>query len=211
MESKNPAADELLVKLNAAVAQANSAEKSVEVFEKNAETARAELVSRSKTVGLLLLEARKLHPKTKDFDAFLKRVDGLRLSRAYDYMRIAGGRTTEEELRKDARERKQKSRRARKIPKPSPELKKPESTSKPEPISVTDPHVTETPKRKPAEQKTFDSPQEAASARALAEFKYACRAWLPKITAKADRNDAFMLVTLWFNSNPGTFEVDEAA
>jgi hypothetical protein len=40
-------------------------------------------VSRSKQVGMLLLEAKKLHPAVKDFEAFLIRVS-LKLSRAYD-------------------------------------------------------------------------------------------------------------------------------
>jgi hypothetical protein len=75
----------LLGEINKAVAAVNEAEQVVE-------TAKTELVSRSKTVGLLLLEAKKLHPAVKDFEAFLKRVDGLKLSRAYDCMRIAGGR-----------------------------------------------------------------------------------------------------------------------
>ena len=70
-------------------------------------TAQAECASRSKQVGMLLLEAKKLHPK--DFGSFLMEV-GLKQSRAYDLMRLAGGRTTDEELRKDARERKQNSR-----------------------------------------------------------------------------------------------------
>ena len=47
------------------MAAANEAEKTVT-------TAQAELVSRSKTAGLLLLEAKKLHPRVKDFEAFLK-------------------------------------------------------------------------------------------------------------------------------------------
>jgi hypothetical protein len=127
--------NKLLNEINEAVAAANKAEETVT-------TAQAELVSRSKTVGLLLLEAKKLHPVVKDFEVFLKRVHGLKLSRAYDYMRIAGGRATDEELRKDARERKQKSRAKDKtMPKPDPVLPKP----------------------KP-EQKVFDSPQEAHAA-----------------------------------------------
>ena len=87
--------DELLLKLNVAVAAANEVEKTVE-------TAKAELVSRSKVVGTLLLEAKTLHPAVGDFYAFLKRVDGLKLSQAYDLMRLAGGRVTDEELRQDA-------------------------------------------------------------------------------------------------------------
>ena len=78
--------------------------------EQGVTTAQEELVSRSKKVGLLLLEAKKLHPKVKDFEAFLGKVEGLKLSRAYDLLRLAGGRTTDEELKKDQRERQAKSR-----------------------------------------------------------------------------------------------------
>jgi hypothetical protein len=131
----HPAAEvELLAKINEAVAAANEAETAVT-------TAQAELVSRSRAVGLLLLEAKKLHPAVADFETFLKQVHGLKLSRAYDLLRLAGGRTTDEELKKDARERQQKSRATnkRKLPRPTPAPKKPE----PKPISVTDPDVTE--------------------------------------------------------------------
>jgi hypothetical protein len=60
----------LLEKINVAVKAADDAEQSVT-------TAQAELVSRSKAVGLLLLEAKKLHPAVNDFDNFLshKRLD----------------------------------------------------------------------------------------------------------------------------------------
>jgi hypothetical protein len=120
---------ELLHKINAAVAAVNEAETA-------AETARAELVSRSKAVGALLLEAKKLHPAKKDFEAFLRRVNGLHISRAYDLLRLAGGRTTDEELRQEARDRKRKSRANRKLPKPEPQ-----------PESVTCRPVTDSPKR----------------------------------------------------------------
>lgn len=148
----------LLTKLNAAVKAANEAETSVV-------TAQAELVSRSKAVGLLLLEAKKLHPQVKDFEACLKNVDGLKLSRAYDCMRIAGGRTTDEELRKETRERVRKSRaktKTKTLPKP------------PEKVSVT---VTET-----AKAQTPKETAAAVSARNLEEFKYACRCYLPKLS-----------------------------
>jgi len=98
------AADQaLLDKLNAAVAEHNAAEQAVT-------TAQSELVSKSKAVGLLLLEARKRHPKKADFDAFVSRVVGLKQSRAYDLLRLAGGRITDEQLRQEARERQRKSR-----------------------------------------------------------------------------------------------------
>jgi hypothetical protein len=117
----------LLGKINAAVAEHNAAERA-------ATTARAELVSKSKVLGQLLLEVKKRHPKAADFEAFLKRVNGLGRSRAYDLLRLAGGRTTDEELRKDARERVRKHRAKKKLPTP-------------EPVSVTDPDVTESSKR----------------------------------------------------------------
>src|SRR5215813_10310703 len=120
----------LLGKINAAVAEHNAAERAVT-------TAQAELVSKSKEVGLLLLEAKKRHTKVADFEAFLKRVKGLGRSRAYDLLRLAGGRTTDEELKKDQRERKRKSRAKKKLPPKSQSLPKP---TKP-PHSVTDPPV----------------------------------------------------------------------
>ena len=116
--------------------------------------AQAELVSKSKTVGLLLLEAKNLHSKVEDFEAFLKRVNGLKRSRAYDLMRLAGGRTTDEELRKDARERKQRSRAKKKLRPKSPSLPKPEPARPP--LSVTDPHVTETAKPIPPPEPVSD-------------------------------------------------------
>jgi hypothetical protein len=68
------------------VAAANDAEQGVT-------TAQAEHVSRSTRVGMLLLKAKKLHPAVKAFEAFLKQVNGLKLSRAYGLLRLAGGRT----------------------------------------------------------------------------------------------------------------------
>jgi hypothetical protein len=58
--------DALLVKINAAVKAANEAQA-------NVTTAQTELASRGKAVGLLLLEAKKKHPKVKDFEAYLQR------------------------------------------------------------------------------------------------------------------------------------------
>jgi hypothetical protein len=121
----------LLDKLNVAVAAANEAEKTVK-------TAQTELVSRSKVVGALLLEAKERHPEVADFEAFLKRINGLKLSRAYDLLKLAGGRTTEEQLRKEQRERVRKHRAKKKLPKPAPA-----------PLSVTPPDVTESPNPEP--------------------------------------------------------------
>ena len=172
----------LLAKINAAVAAAN-------VAEQTAETARVELVSKSKAVGLLLLEAKQLHPKVKEFEAFLKRVDGLGRSRAYDLMRLAGGRVTDDELKQDARERQQKSRAKKKLPKPAPApaLRKRE----PHKDSVT---VTEIPASAREERKTDSA--DALSARALGEFCYACQSYFPKMT-ESDRQKALKVATEW--------------
>jgi hypothetical protein len=176
----------LLRKLNEAVAAANEAEKTVS-------TAQAELVSRSKPIGLLLLEAKRLHPAVKDFEAFLKGVQGLQLSRAYDLLRLAGGRTTDEEIRKATRDRVKKHRASKKkLP--------PETPKKPEPpaLSVTLPDVTESAEAGAEKCKAEKVPawMDAArqSSRWLAEFTFACRTYLPRITVEADREEARRLV-----------------
>jgi hypothetical protein len=201
MNVKNPADDELLAKLNEAVAAANEAEQTVT-------TAQAELVSRSKTVGLLLLEAKKLHPAVKDFEAFLRRVDGLKLSRAYDLLRLAGGRTTDEEIRKATRDRVKKHRASKKLPRPAPASKKP--GPEPSPVSVTSPDVTESAEASAEKRKALNgdlnlSLEEKAaklSAHNLAEFVIACRMYLPKITIEADRQKARLLVSELTSSTP---------
>jgi hypothetical protein len=180
----------LLEKIKVAVAAVNKAEKTAEV-------AKAELVSRSRAVGELLLEAKKRHPKVADFEAFLKRVDGLKRSRAYDCMRIAGGRATDEQLRQENRERVQKHRAKKKLLRPEP---------KPEPVSITHPDVMESVRHWPAwpkptehhtiepEQRRVENTAEQSSARALAEFTVACRHWLPRVTVENDRQKARLLV-----------------
>lgn len=168
---------DLLSKINKAVAAANVAEQTVAF-------AQTELVSRSKEVGLLLLEAKKLYPKVKDFEAFLGQVKGLKLSRAYDLMRLAGGRITDDELKKDARDRKRKSRGKRK-----PE---PEPTAIPPSVTVTENPEASAERRKAeyAEPDLSPAKRTAASARSLAEFKAACRAYLPHIIVEAHRQQA---------------------
>ena len=191
----------LLDKINVAVAAVNEAEKTATTVQAELTTAQAELVSRSRTLGELLIEAKMRHPAVKDFEAFLKRVDGLKLSRAYDLMRLAGGRTTDEELRQETRDRVRKHRAKKKTPKP-------------EPVSVTDADVTESPKQIPTSDRVMQSPEisaeqrkaemaaldsnveEAAKASAdyLAEFRAACLDLLPKITDYADQMKALMFV-----------------
>ena len=156
---------DLLEEIRAAVKAVNEAEQDVT-------TAQAELVSRSKRVGLLLLEAKKQHPVVKDFEASLKKVDGLKLSRAYDLLKLAGGRTTDEEIRRETRERVKKHREKKRS-------KAPKASS-----SVTPPDVTE---KSPAADITDASKR---SAHYLAEFIAACHAYLPNVTEEADRQKA---------------------
>lgn len=188
--------DELAAKLTKAVKAANAAEETVT-------SAKETLVSRSREVGMLLLEAKKLHPVVKDFESFLKRVDGLQLSRAYDLMRLAGGRATEEEIRKSTRDRVKKHRDSKKLPGPAPASKGPEANPEPKPVSVTRPDVTESAEESAAKRRaanadlnlTAEERVVKESARYLAEFTAACRMYLPKITAEADRQKARLLVS----------------
>ena len=187
----------LLGKINK-VSAANAAEKT-------AEAAKAEFVSRSKVVGELLLEAKKLHPAKKDFEAFLRRVNGLHVSRAYDLLRLAGGRVTDEELRQEARERQRKSRSKRKLPEPQPQSVTDQPVTDPKRITQS-PEISEEQRR--AENAHLDedeatphdqaasSAHEAApgSAHYLAEFRAACRDLLPKITDHADQMKALTFV-----------------
>jgi hypothetical protein len=207
----------LLGKLNAAVAEHNAAEQAVT-------TAQSELVSKSKVVGQLLLEAKERHPKVKDFETFLKRVNGLKLSRAYDLLRLAGGRATDEELRQDARDRQRKSRAKKKAPSP---VKPITSEPKPEPTFRDKPYVTESQEisieERQAQNADLDAEPEPTlppepvampepdsmwtrkpvstekrkewSRRALNEFTWACKNWLTKVTEEADRQEALRIVT----------------
>jgi hypothetical protein len=199
---------DLLAKINAAVAAANEAETAVT-------TAQDVLVSRSKAVGLLLLEAKKLHPVAADFETFLEQVHGLKKTRAYDLMRLAGGRTTDEEIRKATRERVKKHRASKKLPRPAPKKisiddRKAEldrlalhPLREPEPpiLSVTSPDVTETAEASAETRKAlnadFDRPAEEKaaelSAHYLIEFTAACRTCLPKITVEEDRREAHLI------------------
>jgi hypothetical protein len=170
--------DVLLTKINAAVKAVNEAEADVK-------TAQAELVSRAKAAGLLLLEAKKKHPTVKGFASYLQRVDGLALSRAYDFMRLAGGRVTDEQLRQEARERQRRLRakRAKQAALPGPEPKQPNSVTVTEtPAAVLNLGASEirTVTDAMREQRLLDV---EASARALQEFELACRTYLPRMNA----------------------------
>jgi len=187
---------DLLAKLTAAVKEANDAKARLDTANAAAEKEKVEYTSKSKPVGLLCLEVRKLHPTVKDFEAFLKKVQGLSLSWAYDCMRVAGGRITHEQLKEATKKRVKKHREAKK------KLPTPAETPAAE-VSVTAPDVTESSEasgeRRNAENAKLDlSAEEKAakqSAHYLAEFTFACRTYLPKITIEADRQKARLLVS----------------
>jgi hypothetical protein len=136
----NDQKERLLKELKFAVEAANDTQQ-------NLTKAHAKHASRSKRVGMLLLDAKKLHPAVKDFEAFLKKVDGLAVSRAYDLMRLAGGRTTDEELRKETRDRVEKHRAKKRLSKAEPE-----------------PSVTSSPVTESAEADELPGPTEMESA-----------------------------------------------
>jgi hypothetical protein len=172
--------------------------------ESAAEMARDNLVSHSRALGELLVEAKKRHPKVKDFEAFLKDVDGLKLSRAYDLMRLAGGRTTDEELRQDARDRQRKSRAKKKVPPPiKPITAQPEPTFRDvtESLDTTDlsipPFLDRTnDETDGAEQKPERTHRNYQSAYCRDKFIEACRTYLPKITEEDDRDEVYYAWTL---------------
>jgi len=201
----------LLAEINVAVRVMNQAKETVT-------TAQEAYVSRSKEVGVLLLRLRELNPD-ETFEDLLSRIEGLHRTVAYDCMRVAGGRTTVEEIRAATAERVRKHRE-----------KRAKSLPQPEPVSVTCPDVTDTPgeadpeSAEASEAECADPPQinvtepeaepetiEAAEAevkrlkalkaqikanggndeigpeqaKALAEFKAACAALLPKMAGDA--------------------------
>ena len=187
--SEGKKAELLLARLKAAVKDCNAVEAA-------AREKQANLVSKSKEVGELLLEAKRFYPAVKEFEAFIGKVHGLKLSRAYDLLRLAGGRTTDEELKKEARERKQKSRaNKKKLAKPRPG--EPEGPG-PKPISVTTPYVTESPEisaeQRKRENANLGMTAAERSKRNLEWFAVACREYLPNITVEVHRQEAHRLV-----------------
>ena len=100
------------------------------------------LVSRTREVGVLLIECRKSYPKVKAWEEFLKRENLFSLSWSYEAIALASGRKAIEDKRADDRQRQAASRDRKKLrdeaakalPKPKPE---PEPAPKPEQVSVT--------------------------------------------------------------------------
>jgi hypothetical protein len=125
--------EDLLAKIRQAVKLRNEA---LAAFE----TSRETLTSRAKEVGVLLIEARK-GKTVKEFDVYLKQVEGLSLSWAYEAIVLAGGRKTVEQSRADAAERQRDKRereKQRKIEQEKAAAEAAKAVPQPEPeISVT--------------------------------------------------------------------------
>jgi hypothetical protein len=181
---------ELLKKIDAAAEAVNASLKIIE-------TAKADHLPKCKVLGLALLELKQRYPKVTDFEAKLKECKYVKLSAAYDYMRLAGGRKTDGEIlqaerehREAAKLRKQKSR-AKAVPKPKPE---PAALPKAEPeVSVTEPHVTEIPiddrRQAMADLATAELTTEEKSDDALVKWKKACEDYCNEMT-EADLKNA---------------------
>jgi hypothetical protein len=168
--------DALLVRIKDAVS-------CVKVLEENAKSMQESAASWTRELGALLVVAKRRHPTTKEFGAYLKKA-GLGLSRAYEIMSIVEGRSTEEGVREATRTRVRKHRAAKK------------------PFSVTG-DVTESAEETAAldvsaRQEFTDwldaTDREAKiSSEALAEFTLAARKYLPKMT-ETDQQKACDLV-----------------
>jgi hypothetical protein len=188
---------ELLKKIDAAAEAVNASEKIIKTAQAEVETAQTEHVPKCKALGLALLELKKLYPKVEDFEAKLKQCRHVKLSTAYDYMRLVGGRKTDEEIRQAEQERKEAAR-----------LRKQKSRSKPpkpepKPVSVTEPNVTERSGEIDIEEHKrrmagLDRPTEekdkTSDAIWLAKFAVACKACLPQLQLEKSRQQARQLV-----------------
>jgi hypothetical protein len=90
---------------------------------KAANEAKAESDSRAKVVGTLLIELKRQCRGTKEFEASLGKIEGLRsLSWAYTCMNMASGRLNYNDHKKQQHERQAKSRAKKKLSKPNPTL-----------------------------------------------------------------------------------------
>jgi gamma-glutamyl phosphate reductase len=114
---------ELLKKIDAAAQAANKTEQIVA-------DAQADRLNKCKALGSLLIEAKKRHPKVADFEAFLKGAKHVKLSAAYDYMKLVGGRKTDEEIRKAERERREATRERVKKQRANKKLPRPPSVTR---------------------------------------------------------------------------------
>ena len=123
----------------------------------------------ARAAGMLLIQAKFRHPRRKDFVAFLKRAGGVQYSRAMELIAIARDCKTYAEIKAKnaARQRRHyaKTKKAR-----------PLANGHAEDASVS----AETRK---AEYASPEKKAEAVSTKNLAEFEYACRAYLPRLNA----------------------------
>ena len=193
----------LLTKLNQAVAAANEAQETVTEAQETVTTAQAELVSRSKTVGLLLLEAKKLHPVVKDFEAFLKkRVEGLKLSRAYD---LHASRWRPDDRRRDQEGDPRPRREAPRQQETAEANSGTEEAGAGAKFPLHQPDVTESTEASAERRKTEKQmPRRPSRRRRRLWPNSPSRAgqWLPRSMIEADRHKARLLVAELTSSKP---------
>ncbi len=166
-------------------------------------------LDRRREAGLLLFEAHKLHPGRKAFVAFLKLTDDVKYAHAMWLIKGATNSQAFEKLKADNAARQQKYRNKKKAQpkKPTPALREIAATE-PEPSAVC--YVTDNPEASAENGKSenadldLTAEEKAAkqSAHYLAEFTFACRAYLPKITVEADRQKALVLVSEFMCTAP---------
>lgn len=174
---------ELLKKIDAAAEAVNAAEKVLA-------TAQTEHVPKCKALGLALLELKKRYPKITDFEAKLKECRHVKLATAYDYMRLVGGRKTDEEIRQAEQERKEAARLRKRKSRAKP---------KPEPVSVTKPDVTERSAEIDIEERQrqmagLELTPKQRSCAALEEWMRACEIFCNQMT-EADLKEAHAYFT----------------
>jgi hypothetical protein len=189
---------------------------------KRLDNAQSKTRDAAKELGLLLIEAKRRHPAVKDFEAFLKDAGGIKLTRAYELIGVAGGRIESAKLREDNAKRNREHRAKKKAaererfkallkpgPEPEPPPQFPSRDGKPEfgrieGIEEHDPEHVGGADQSPEEREhsawldAADKAQEA-SAHALAEYTDACRKWLPKITEQHHRKKAQAARAQMFN------------
>jgi hypothetical protein len=106
------------------------------------------------------------------------------------------GRVTGEALRRESRDRKRKSR-AKQKPTIKPAVAEPKP--EPKPLSVTHPHVTESPEitveQRRAEHAELDDGERTWSTANLRDFERACKKYLPQMN-EADLKTARAFVAL---------------
>jgi hypothetical protein len=153
----------------------------------------------SVAAGALLYGVQREHPE--DMDAICKRI-GLSASRRKELLMIAGGRKTLEQSRAENAERQRRHKAKKKQQKQAepttPKQPTQEPTGEPGPITAEPVNVEPTSlSTEPLPGSvTANDPAPSTSKKALAEFTFACRTWLPKMD-DGDRAMAIQFCNQW--------------